>query len=80
MTVGPVTPALRQADHLTPSSGALIVSVEPRSPAQRAALHVDDVIVSFNRTTIQSPDDLTAAIHPLKPGDRVTIGVYRAAG
>ena len=79
VTVGPVTPALRQTDHLIPSSGALIVSVEPRSPAQRAALHVDDVIVSFNRTTIQSPDDLTAAIHPLEPGDHVTIGVYRGS-
>ena len=72
VTVGPVTPALRQTDHLTPSSGALIVSVEPGSPAQRAALHVDDVIVSFNGTSIQSPDDLTAAIHPLKPGAHVT--------
>ena len=74
-----MTPALRQKDHLTPSSGALIVSVEPRSPAQRPALQVDDVIVSFNRTTIQSPDDLTAAIHPLEPGDHVTIGVYRGS-
>ena len=69
VTVGPVTPALQQADHLTPSSGALIISVEPGSPAQRSGLQVDDVIVSFNGTAIQSPDDLTAAIHPLKPGD-----------
>ena len=79
VTVGPVTPALRQTDHLTPSSGALIISVEPGSPAQKAGLHVDDVIVSFNGTTIQSPDDLTAAIHPLEPGDHVTVGVYRGS-
>ena len=72
VTVGAVTPTLQQMDHLTPSSGALIISVEPGSPAQRAGLQVDDVIVSFNGTTIQTPQDLTAAIHPLKPGAHVT--------
>ncbi len=77
VTVGPVTPALRHQDHLTPSTGALIISVESGSPAQRADLQVNDVIVSFNGTNIQSPDDLTAAIHPLKPGDRASIGIYR---
>ena len=42
-------------------------------------MHVDDVIVSFNGTAIQGPDDLTTAIHPLKPGAHVTIGVYRGS-
>ena len=79
VTVGPVTPALRQSDHLTPSSGALILSVEPGSPAERSALQVDEVIVSFNGTGIQSPEDLTSAIHPLKPGAGVTLGVYRGS-
>jgi S1-C subfamily serine protease len=77
VTVGPVTPALQQQDHLTPSSGALIISVEPGSPAQKSALQVNDVIVSLNGTTIQSPDELTTAIHPLKPGDRANVGIYR---
>ena len=79
VTVGSVTPALQQLDHLTPSSGALIISVEPGSPAQKAALQVDDVIVSFNGTAIQSPDDLTAAIHPLSAGDHVAVGLYRGS-
>jgi putative serine protease PepD len=75
--VGTVTPAFQQADHLTPSSGALVVSVESGSPAQTAGLHANDVIVSFNGATIQSPQDLTAAIHPLTAGDHVVVGVYR---
>jgi S1-C subfamily serine protease len=79
VTVGPVTPAIQRQDHLTPSSGALIISVEPGSPAVRSALQTNDVIVSLNGTTIQSPEDLTAAIHPLEPGDRVTVGIYRAS-
>jgi putative serine protease PepD len=79
VTVGPVTPALQQQDNLTPSSGALVLSVQPGSPAESAALQVNDVIVSFNGTAVQSPSDLTAAIHPLKPGDRVSLGVYRGS-
>jgi serine protease Do len=79
VTVGPVTPALRRSDHLTPSSGALILSVEPGSPAETSALKVGEVIVSFNGTSILSPEDLTSAIHPLKPGVHVTVGVYRGS-
>jgi S1-C subfamily serine protease len=79
VTVGPVTPTLQQQDHLTPSSGALVLSVQPGSPAEQAALQVNDVIVSLNGTTIQSPANLTAAIHPLKAGDRVTVGFYRGS-
>jgi S1-C subfamily serine protease len=79
VTVGPVTPTLQQQDHLTPSSGALVLSVQPGSPAEQAALQVNDVIVSLNGATIQSPANLTAAIHPLKAGDHVTVGIYRGS-
>jgi S1-C subfamily serine protease len=79
VTVGPVTPTLQQQDHLTPSSGALVISVQPGSPAEQAALQVNDVIVSLNGTAIQSPANLTAAIHPLKAGDHVTVGIYRGS-
>ena len=77
VTVGPVTPALQQQDHLTPSTGALVLSVQSGSPAEKVGLQVNDVIVSLNGTAITSPNDLHAAIHPLKPGDQVTLGVYR---
>jgi S1-C subfamily serine protease len=79
VTVGSVTPALQEQDHLTPSSGALILSVQPGSPAETAALQVDDVIVSLNGTPIANPTELHAAIHPLKPGDQVALGVYRGS-
>ena len=77
VTVQSDTPTLQQQDHLTPSAGALIVSVQSGSPADNAGLQVNDVIVSLNGTSIQSADQLTAAIHPLKPGDRVTVVIYR---
>ena len=77
VTVGAVTPTLKQQDNLTPSSGALITSVEAGSPAQQAGLQVGDVIVEFDQNPIESPDDLTTAIHPLAPGVHVTLGIYR---
>ena len=79
VVVGPVTAQLRQQDHLTPSTGALVVSVEPGSPAAASHVQVDDVIVSFDGSAIQSPEALTAAIHPLKPGDHVALGIYRGS-
>jgi S1-C subfamily serine protease len=78
VVVGQITPALQQADHLTPSTGALVLSVEPRSPAA-GVLQAEDVIVSFDGSAVQSPEALTAAIHPLKPGDRVSLGIYRGS-
>jgi S1-C subfamily serine protease len=80
ITLTAVTPAVKQQYRLTPSSGALIASIQPGSPAQKASLQIHDVIVQFNGTSIQSPDDLTAAIHPLKPGDHITLGIYRGSG
>jgi len=79
VSVGTVTPTLRQLDHLTPASGALVLSVQSGSPADTAGLQNNDVIVSFNGAAIQTADNLTAAIHPLKPGDHVTVGIYRGA-
>ena len=37
------------------------------------------MIVSLNGTAVTGPDDLHPAIHPLKPGDQVTLGVYRGS-
>jgi S1-C subfamily serine protease len=79
VVVGPVTPQFQQQDHLTPSMGALVISVEPGSPAAGAKIQVNDVIVSFDGSDIQSPEALTAAIHPLKPGDGVSLGIYRGS-
>lgn len=79
VTVGPITPDLQLQDHLTPSTGALVTSVQAGSPAAAAGLLVDDVIVSFDGTPIQTPAALTAAIHPLSPGDRVHVGIYRGS-
>jgi S1-C subfamily serine protease len=79
VTVESVTPILQQQDHLTPGSGAMVVSVQAGSPAATAGIRADDVIVTFNGSSIQTAEDLTAAIHPLSPGDHVRVGIYRGS-
>lgn len=79
VTVETVTSSLQQRDQLTPSTGALVTSVQAGSPAASAGVKVGDVIVSFNAVSIETAEDLTAAIHPLAPGDHVKVGIYRGS-
>jgi S1-C subfamily serine protease len=71
-----VTPALRQQYGLTPSSGAVILSVNSGSPAQKAGLAQGDVIVDIGGTAIASADDVTKVIQGAKPGQSVAITYY----
>ena len=50
------------------ASGAVVVEVDPGTPAAGAGIQVGDVIVSFAGKTISSPSDLANAIHRLQPG------------
>ncbi|MCL4449449.1 MAG: trypsin-like peptidase domain-containing protein [Actinobacteria bacterium] len=74
-----LTSSLRQQYGLTPTSGALVSQIYPGTAAYTAGLQVLDVIVSLNSTTIKSASDLTTALSKEKPGDRVTLGIYRGA-
>ena len=79
VTVTTVTSSLQQQDHLTPSTGALVTSVQSGSPADQGGLKANDVIVSLNGTAIPTASSLTAAIGPLNPGDVVKVGIYRGS-
>ena len=79
VTLTAVTAAVKRQFHLTPTSGALVTSIQSGSPAQGASLQVHDVIVQCDGATVASPDDLVAAIHPLKPGDQVMLVVDRGS-
>jgi S1-C subfamily serine protease len=79
VTVQSVSPSLQQQDHLTPAAGALVSSVQAGSPADQAGLKTNDVVVSLNGTPISTATALTAALHPLKPGDVVKVGIYRGS-
>ena len=72
-----ITPAERSSWGLTATSGALVVSVFPGAPAALAGIGAGDVIVSFAGRTITSDVSLTVAVRAARPGQRVTVELYR---
>jgi serine protease DegQ len=58
-------------------SGALVAALEPRGPADRAGVKPGDVIVGFNGSKIDNPEDVAAATLELEPGTKVTLDVLR---
>ncbi len=71
-----LTPALRQQYGFTPTSGAVILSVVPSSPADKAGLVQGDVIVNINGTAITSSEDLQKVVQNAKAGQTVSITYY----
>lgn len=59
--------------------GALVVDLFP-GPARGAGIQVGDVIVRVGDNEIATPDDLTAALTGLAPGDQVEVELVSSAG
>ena len=91
----PITPALRQILHLPVANGMLVARVEPGSGAARAGLeggntHVTvagetyviggDVIVRVDGDAVRSVNGLRDIVSARKPGDNVTVTMYRSTG
>ncbi len=73
--VEPLTPALKSdygADH-----GVFVNEVQPDSPAARAGLKNEDVIIAFGGERIDSVDQFVSAVQSTKPGTTVEMQVLR---
>jgi len=57
--------------------GALVNSVSDDSPAEKAGIKEDDIIVSFNGKTIDDAGDLTRAVAKAEPGKAAECVVMR---
>jgi membrane-associated protease RseP (regulator of RpoE activity) len=55
--------------------GLTIKQVVPSSPAEKAGLKVDDIILEAKTKSVKTPDDLIAALKGTKPKDEITIKV-----
>jgi serine protease Do len=73
----PITETLARSLGLPNSDGALISSVVPGSPADRAGLRALDVIVGLNGEPVQSSAQLYERIRRLEPAATVQIDLMR---
>jgi S1-C subfamily serine protease len=57
--------------------GVLLSGVSAGSPAEKAGLRADDVLVRMGDVKIENVEDFTLALRARKPGDKVAVEVLR---
>lgn len=72
-----LTSGIAQALGRPDAKGALIASVEPGGPAEKAGLKAGDLITSIGGRAIAGPRDLSRAVAGIRPGTRTPLGVIR---
>jgi serine protease Do len=72
-----VTPAVAKALGLDGPEGALITSVSPDSPAERAGLKVGDVILDINGAKVSERNQLRMQVSLMNPDQNVRLKVFR---
>ena len=77
VSIQEVNQTLADSFKLDKPEGALVSSVQPGGPAEKAGLQAGDVIRSVDGEAIVSSGDLPALIGQAMPGDTVTLSVWR---
>jgi serine protease Do len=77
VTIQEVTQPLANAFGLPKPAGALVNSIEKNSPADRAGLHVGDVILKVDGQDVDRSMALPAEVARRKPGTMVQLEVWR---
>lgn len=72
-----LTPDLARALGVAAEKGAVVVAVEPRTPADEAGLAAGDVIVAVDGDAVDGSADLRQKIGLRRPGDAVEIAFLR---
>jgi S1-C subfamily serine protease len=73
----PVSRAIARANQLASTSGVLVVSVEPGSPAETAGLREGDVILAFAGEAIAGVDDLHRQLTEERIGQPAALTILR---
>jgi Do/DeqQ family serine protease len=77
VTVQPVTSEMAESLGLKEVRGAVVSSVSPGSPAEKAGVERGDVIVSVDGVKVDDGNTLRNRIASTKPGSMVSLGLVR---
>ncbi len=72
-----VTPNLREALNLKSLNGAFIAEVGEDTPAEKAGLKAEDIIIEFNGEEILDNNDLRNLVGLMQPGTRASVTYLR---
>jgi serine protease Do len=72
-----VTKDVAESIGLGKSQGALVRSVEPGAPAEKAGVEAGDIITRFDGKLIEKSTDLPRLVGNTKPGTKSTLTVFR---
>ncbi|RKH93824.1 trypsin-like peptidase domain-containing protein [Corallococcus sp. AB038B] len=75
--IQPLTRELGQALKLSVSEGAILTQITPDSPAAKAGLKPDDVVVAVDGKQVRSDSDLTRTVALKKPNTVATLTLFR---
>jgi serine protease Do len=77
VAIGEVTKDVADSLGLPKAQGALVSSVEPGGPADKAGIQPGDIIMKFNGQSVEAATDLPRMVGDTKPGTKATITVWR---
>ena len=72
-----VTPELAKSFGMSEPRGALVAEVHPGSPAEKAGVKREDIIIEYNGTPIHEMNELPRLVAATPPGTKSTIKVLR---
>jgi serine protease Do len=77
VAIGEVTKDVAESLGLPKAQGALVSSVEPNGPADKAGVQPGDIILKFNGHNVETATDLPRMVGDSKPGSKATLTVWR---
>ena len=77
VSIGQVTKDVSDSLGLPRAQGALVSSVEPGGPADKAGIQPGDIILKFNGVPVETDTDLPRMVGDTKPGTRATVTIWR---
>jgi serine protease Do len=72
-----VTPDLAKSFGMAEPHGALVAEVNPGTPAEKAGIHREDIIIEFNGHPIHEMNELPRLVAETAPGTKATVKVLR---